>query len=130
MPGIDEGVRRRLTARFGSEVEAWLGELPDVLVSLAKRWHLRFGSAIPRGSVSAVFWCWLADGRRAVLKTSPDRARLAVEAAALDAWHTVHIPAVVAFDDQAGALLIEAVEPGTPLVVSSATPARTPLLSC
>ena len=28
MPGIDEGVRRRLTARFGSEVEAWLSELP------------------------------------------------------------------------------------------------------
>src|SRR5439155_6635124 len=48
---------------------------------------------IPRGSVSAVFRCRMADGRRAVLKASPDRVRLAIEAAALDAWHAVHTPA-------------------------------------
>jgi streptomycin 6-kinase len=54
---------------------------------------------------------------------SPDRARLAFEAAALDAWHTVHTSAVIALDEQLGALLIEAIEPGTPLVVSSIYPA-------
>jgi hypothetical protein len=47
---------------------------------------------------------------------------LAVEAAALNAWHTVHTPAVIALDEQLGALLIEAIEPGTPLVVSSIYP--------
>jgi streptomycin 6-kinase len=65
----------------------------------------------------------MADGRRAVLKASPDRARLAFEAAALGAWHTVHTPAVIALDEQRGALLIEAVEPGTPLAVSLVYPA-------
>jgi streptomycin 6-kinase len=63
------------------------------------------------------------DGRGAVLKASPDRSRLAYEAAALDAWHTHHVPAVLALDEQLGALLIEAIEPGTPLVVSSTYPA-------
>ena len=46
-----------------------------------------------------------------------------MEAAALKAWHTVHSPAVIAFDAQAGALLLEAIEPGTPLIVSMAYPA-------
>jgi hypothetical protein len=38
VPGVDAGARQRLTARFGSEVEAWFGELPGVLTALAKRW--------------------------------------------------------------------------------------------
>jgi Aminoglycoside/hydroxyurea antibiotic resistance kinase len=109
VPGIDAAVRQRLTARFGSEVEAWFEQLPGVLTALAQRWQFELGSPIPRGSVSAVFRCRMADGRRAVLKASPDRARLAFEAAALDAWHTVHTPAVIALDEQLGALLIEAI---------------------
>jgi streptomycin 6-kinase len=123
LPGIDAGVRQRLTARFGSEVEAWFDELPGVLTALGERWQFELGSPIPRGSMSAVFRCRMANGRRAVLKASPDRARLAFEATALDAWHTVHTPAVIALDEQLGALLIELIDPGTPLVVSSVYPA-------
>jgi streptomycin 6-kinase len=93
-----------------------------MLDALAARWQFELGSPIPRGSMSAVFHCRMADGRPAVLKASPDRARLAFEAAALDACHTVHTPAVVALDERLGALLIEAIEPGTPLVVSSIYP--------
>ena len=39
-PNVDAGVRERLIIRFGSEVEAWFDELPDVLASLADRWQL------------------------------------------------------------------------------------------
>ena len=115
VPGIDAGTRQRLTARFGNEVEEWFDALPGVLTALEDGWQFKLGSPIPRGSVSAVFRCRMADGRRAVLKASPDRARLAFEGAALDAWHTVHTPAVIALDEQLGALLIEAIEPGTSL---------------
>jgi streptomycin 6-kinase len=65
----------------------------------------------------------MADGRRAVLKASPDRARVVSEAAALHAWHTAHTPAVIALDERLGALLVEAIEPGTPLVLSGTYPA-------
>jgi streptomycin 6-kinase len=123
IPRIDAGVRQRLTARFGSAVEPWLDELPGVLTALAERWRFELGSPIPRGSVSAVFRCRMAGGRPAVLKTSPDRARLASEAAALEAWDTAHTPAVIALDEQLAALLLEAIEPGTPLIVSGAYPA-------
>jgi streptomycin 6-kinase len=119
VPSVDAGARQRLTARFGNEVAPWFDKLPGVLSALAQRWQFELGAPIPRGSVSVVFRCRMADGRGAVLKASPDRARLADEAAALDGWHTVHTPAVLALDEQLGALLIEAIEPGTPLVVSA-----------
>jgi streptomycin 6-kinase len=122
VPRVDEGARQRLTARFGGEVDAWFDDLPGMLVALAERWRFEFGAPIPRGSVSVVFRCRMADGRGAVLKASPDRARLAYEAAALDRWQTPHTPAVLALNQQLGAMLIEAIEPGTPVVVSSTYP--------
>jgi streptomycin 6-kinase len=72
--------------------------------------------------MSVVIRCRMHDGRPAVLKMSPDRARLADEAAALDRWTTVHTPSVLAVDEGVGALLIEAIEPGTPLVESLSYP--------
>jgi streptomycin 6-kinase len=122
IPAVDAGVRQRLRHRFGGAVEAWFDQLPEVLTALSHRWQLELSSHIPRGSVSVVFRCRTARGEHAVLKISPDRARLAVEARALQAWSTRHTPAVLAVDDQLGALLIEAIEPGTPLDVSSISP--------
>jgi streptomycin 6-kinase len=119
---IDPGARQRLTARFGPGVAPWFDELPGRLTELGRRWRFELGPPIPRGSVAVVFRCSLADGRAAVLKASPDRARLALEAAALDAWDNTHTPEVMARDDRVAALLLEAIEPGTPLAVSSVHP--------
>jgi streptomycin 6-kinase len=117
-PVLDGGARRCLTARFGGRIGPWLDELPEVLGALAEHWHVEWGPLIPRGSMSVVIRCALPDGRRAVLKISPDRARLANEAAALARWTTPHTPSVLAVDEGVGALLIEAIEPGTPLIES------------
>ncbi len=122
VPSIDPGARKRLTERFGGEVGAWFDQLPGLLIALAGRWRFELGSPIPRGSVSTVFRCRMADGRPAVLKASPDLPRLALEAAALTAWDAVHTPAVIAFAEDLGALLVEAIEPGTPLADGSAYP--------
>jgi streptomycin 6-kinase len=120
-------VRQRLTLRFGDRIEAWLEDLPAVVGALADRWRLEIGAPIPRGSVSVVIRCRMAEGRAAVLKVSPDRPRLALESAALDRWamgHTPgHTPTVLALEARLGALLLEAIEPGTPLDVSSTYPA-------
>jgi streptomycin 6-kinase len=103
-------------------VGPWFDELPGVLSALGRRWQLQFGPPIPHGSVSVVVRCWTADGQGAMLKVSPDRARLTSEAAALEGWHSLHTPAVLALDQRVGALLLEAIDPGTPLVVSSIYP--------
>ena len=72
--------------------------------------------------MSVVIRCRMADARAAVLKISPDRIRLANEAAALERWTTVHTPSVLAIDGSVGALLLEAIEPGTPLLDSPTYP--------
>jgi len=103
-------------------VEPWFDALPRLLEDLGGRWELELESPVPRGSMSAVFRCRTADGRAAVLKVAPDQARLATEARALAAWRTQHVPAVLAVDEALGALLLEAVEPGTPLAESPSQP--------
>jgi len=121
VPELDEELRLRLGRRFGSAIDAWFDGLPAVLSDLAEHWDIEWGTLIQRGSMSVVIRC-RADGRQAVLKASPERERVAHEAAALARWKTVHVPAVLAVDESVGALLIEAVEPGTPLVESAAYP--------
>jgi streptomycin 6-kinase len=108
--------------RFGAEIDSWLGEVPAVLAMLGERWGLEFGALIPRGSMSVVVRCETTDGRSAVLKIAPDRERLRLEAAALAAWATPHVPSVYAVDAAVGALLTEAIEPGVMLSEASGYP--------
>jgi len=122
VPDLDDELRRRLGRRFGSEVESWLDALPPVLTDLGARWRIEFDSLIQRGSMSVVIRCRTANDRRAVLKVCLDRRRVLDEAAALRRWSTVHVPAVLGVDEEVGALLIEAIEPGTPLAESAAYP--------
>jgi streptomycin 6-kinase len=122
VPDLDYGTRRRLTARFGPEIGTWFDGLPDVLNGLAGRWQLEWGSLIPRGSMSVVIRCATRDGRPVVLKVSPDHVRLTNEAAALAKWTTSHTPSVLALEEGLGALLLEGIEPGTPLVESLTYP--------
>lgn len=122
VPTLDEQLRRRLGRRFGSAIELWLDQLPLVLTGLAAAWDIELDGLIQGGSMSVVIRCRAADGRRAVLKISPDRQRVVDEAAALAAWRTEHVPAVLAVDANVGALLMEAIEPGTTLAESGTSP--------
>jgi streptomycin 6-kinase len=121
IPELDDELRLRLARRYGSEIDDWFDALPSVLRELEERWELRWGALIRRGSMSVVVRC-RADGRPAVLKVTPDLTRVGREAAGLASWATRHVPAVLAFDERVGALLLEAVEPGTPLAESAGYP--------
>ena len=121
-PKLDDALRRRMVARYGGEVESWLDELPPVLGALADRWQLELESLIPRGHMSVVMRCRTADGSPTVLKVCFDRGRLATEAAALQGWSTPHMPTVLAVDGSVGALLIEAIVPGTMFLESTTFP--------
>ena len=122
VPALDGELRSRLGRRFGQRVEPWLDALPEVLLGLAERWQIELRSLIQRGTFSVVIRCRTADGRPAVLKISPDQTRIRAEAAALARWTTDHVPDVYAVDGGVGALLMEAIEPGTPLVESPERP--------
>jgi streptomycin 6-kinase len=122
VPPLDEQSRRRLRVRFGEAVDPWLDEVPGVLTTLGERWGLEFGALVPHGSMSVIVRCTTADGRAAVLKTSPDRERLGREAEALSIWTTPHVPEVLETDAAIGALLIEAIEPGRMLSDTAGEP--------
>jgi streptomycin 6-kinase len=114
----DAFLRDRLWRRYGDEVDAWLFQLPAQLASLEERWRLQVDSLIQRGNVSVVLRCRASGGDPAVLKVSPDRARIVAEAAALSRWSSGCVSAVLAVDQHIGALLLEAIQPGTPLDLS------------
>jgi streptomycin 6-kinase len=122
VPELGDRLRHRLERRFGPSVATWLDDLPQVLAALGERWGAVLDSTIERGSMSVVLRCRTADGSPAVLKVSPDRERIAHEAAALGCWRTPQVPRVLAVDTAAGALLVEAIRPGTALDESRTCP--------
>ncbi|TME21534.1 MAG: hypothetical protein E6I75_30980 [Chloroflexi bacterium] len=122
VPGLDDEVRQRLVRRFGDGVQSWLEELPGRLLVLRERWSLEFDSVIPKGSMSVVIRSRTRQGQRAVLKISPDRERVAKEITGLARWSTTHVPTVLRTDPSMGALLMEEIEPGTPLQDSGTRP--------
>jgi streptomycin 6-kinase len=115
IPTLDEALRERLVRRFGDGVGSWLDEAPGVLASIGSKWRIQFGDLIPRGTMSVVVRCRTSDVRNAVFKLCPDKQRIAREAAGLQWWTTPHAPTVFAADSSEGALLLEAIEPGTSL---------------
>ncbi|MFC0431523.1 aminoglycoside phosphotransferase family protein [Kutzneria buriramensis] len=105
----------RLRGRFGPEVQPWLDGVPTLVARLSARWGLEVAARMT-GGTSVTFRCRRSDGSGAYLKLTPDPDVFATEAAALRAWSSS--PAVVSLLDVAdedNALLIEALEPGTPL---------------
>jgi streptomycin 6-kinase len=126
-PVVDDEVRRRLSRRYGSAVGPWLDALPARLQDLAQRWQLDLGPFVRRGTVSVVLNCRDQAGTPAILKVSPDHQRIATEARALAAWRTRHVPHVIASDARQGALLIEAIQPGTALDESGRLPTTSAL---
>ena len=113
---LSDGLTERLRLRFGPDVQPWLDGVTALVDRLAVRWGLTVLATMSAGSTSCTFRCRRADGSLAYLKLTPDAEVFGTEAAALRAWASC--PAVVSLLDVAdedNALLIEALEPGTPL---------------
>jgi streptomycin 6-kinase len=111
-----EATRGRLLARFGARVEPWWERLPAAIAELAERWELVVGDAVGRGNTSLVVRCRRADGRRAVLKLTPDAELGAAAASALRSWESSgRVPLVWGYDAASGTLLLEAVPGEIPL---------------
>ncbi|NEC16420.1 phosphotransferase [Streptomyces sp. SID8014] len=108
--------RARLLARFGPAAGAWCDALPGQVAALAERWGVE-PLAAGGGGTSRVFRCRRhADDRAVWLKVTPDPQVAAEEAEALAGWErTPSVAALLAADPGAGALLLDGVEPGTPV---------------
>ncbi len=110
---LDQDGRQRLTTRFGAGVEQWCAALPEMVELYRLRWHLELEKALS-GNSSRVFVGRQHGKRGVVLKLTPDRAIAKEEAVALRAWAgTPHVVDLIDADLEAGALLLEKIEPGT-----------------
>jgi len=104
-----------MVRRFGPDVVAWCDHVPRLAAQLARRWGLTDLEPVARGGTSRVIAC-RQDGLLAYLKLTPEHQLATDEALALRAWERGgRAPRVLASDTAAGALLLEGIEPGTPL---------------
>jgi streptomycin 6-kinase len=109
---LDQAGRERLITRFGAGVDAWCSALPEMVKLYCLRWHLELDKALS-GNSSRVFVGRQYGNRGVVLKLTPDRAIANEEAIALRAWAaTPHAVDLLDADLEAGALLLENIEPG------------------
>jgi streptomycin 6-kinase len=110
---IDEGAREKLITRYGTELDAWCVALPEMVERYCLRWHLELYKALS-GNSSRVFIGRQDGNRGVILKLTPDRSIASEESIALRAWAaTPHAVDLLEADLEAGALLLEHIEPGT-----------------
>ena len=141
---LDADARARLLARHGAAAEPWLDALPARLAPLAARWRIALDrTAAPLVGRTSVVVPGERDGAPVMVKLALDPRDAAAEASALRAWGTATVPApadaeggsplacaagappvprLLATDAQAGALLLEAIVPGTALRANRAAP--------
>jgi len=103
-------------AANGASGRRWLAELPRFIDDLRRLWSItEVGLAYEGGCVAYVAPVVLADGSRVVLKVSHQDEETACEADALAVWNGCGAVRCLASDRERGAMLLELLEPGTPL---------------
>jgi streptomycin 6-kinase len=113
---LPDEVRSRIELFFGERGRAWMEALPGVVADLERRWELRLGArAYGGGSHSLVLPATREDGTPAVLKVPVRDGENRLEAAALRLYAGDGATLLYAADEATGALLLERLEPGTPL---------------
>ena len=115
MTALPASFEARVRLVFGSAGRRWLAALPDLLATYAARWALTLGEPYPL-SYSYVTRATRADGTPAVLKLAvPGRHELACQLTTLTLLGGRGAAALLEADGAGGAMLLERVEPGTPL---------------
>jgi streptomycin 6-kinase len=112
---LDDAARARLVDRFGPQVGPWCDALPSLVARLTDRWGLTVVEARP-GNTGRTLMCRDPEGDSRVLKLCPDQEVSAGEATALQTWAgRSRVVQVLEVDFEAGAVLLEGLEPGTQL---------------
>jgi streptomycin 6-kinase len=107
--------QRRVTGVHGASGEAWLLRLPVLLDEASARWSLRLLPPFEPLNYNYVALALGADGREVVLKAGVPHRLLRNEMAALRHHAGAGAVHLLAADPDAGLLLLERLQPGTPL---------------
>ena len=99
---------------YGESGVAWLGRLPSIVAACAERWGVEVEAPFAL-TYNYVAPCRPADGTEAVLKVGYPSKELFTELAALQVFDGRGIAALLDFDGDLGAMLLERLRPGEPL---------------
>ncbi|CAN5343747.1 aminoglycoside phosphotransferase family protein [soil metagenome] len=95
--------------------QAWDAAAAEIVATMLDRWHLVAHEPYVGGEAGSVLRVTTAGGAPAVLKVGYPHFEAVWEAVALDAWEPRLAPAVLRQDAWTWSMLLEQVEPGTPL---------------
>lgn len=115
MTVVPERFAARITELHAEAGNAWLGRLPALLERCADRWSLTVREPFQPLSYSFVAPAVRSDGTEVVLKLSVPGAGVRTEIEALRHFGGVGAARLLASDPEEAALLLERLEPGTPL---------------
>jgi streptomycin 6-kinase len=114
-PPLPEEFVRNTIALRGAEGAEWLGRLPATLAFCEERWSLAVGPPFPELSYNYAAPALHADGTASVLKLSFPNTEFRTEAEALRLFDGRGAIRLLEVDVDAGAMLLERLEPGVPL---------------
>lgn len=115
--GIPEALARNITGFKGEQGRTWLSRLEQLTAEFAARWGLTLGEPFPEASYNYLVRAARADGSGAVLKLGFPGGPIASECDALRVFDGRGCVRLLEADRDAGAMLLELVEPGRTLDV-------------
>lgn len=107
--------KQRIRGTFGNEGSPWLREFPRILEKYTRRWSLTLLPHFEPLSYNFVAPAIRSDGTKAVLKLGVPNPELISEITALRIYAGQGAAHLFEADAEGGALLLEYLEPGTPL---------------
>ena len=113
---VSDQFARRIVGTFGEAGIEWLSCLPSLVAECAQRWSLTVMPPFEPLSYNFVAPAIRADGTDMVLKLGVPNPELLTEIAALRIFDGHGIVQLLDSDLDRGALLVERLKPGTPLV--------------
>jgi streptomycin 6-kinase len=112
---IPEGLVHTTLELYGERGREWLARLPAIIAGLEAHWSLTVGPPFDELSYNYVAPAVGAHGASLVLKLGVPNPELLTEMEALRLFKGRGAVRLVAHDREAGALLLERLQPGTPL---------------
>ena len=113
---LTKAFSQRIPGAFGQAGQDWLQSLPSILDDLASNWSITLKPAFKGASYSYVAPVMRADGSEAVLKVGIPNRELRAEIEALKIYRGHGAVKLIDSNPELGALLLERINPGKPLL--------------
>ena len=115
MPDLSDEFTRRILGVFGAAGQAWLEQLPHLLLDFSRRWKLRLGDPFDL-SYNYVVAAWREDCSPVVLKMGVPHRELTSEIEATRLFAGQGCARLLEAEPERGALLLERLQPGKMLL--------------